>query len=144
MFFCAQYQVFEAHWWLLEEWELWCVVPCPGCHSTLNYNTHLVTHRETNLMHCLDGHLGSTYSGRDGRSKREWVQGSTLGWFNGTGKYGDKGWGGVIGGIHCAGVIAVTPLDHEGCTSRGWGIDEATVGKELCGALLGSLTSAYH
>ena len=28
--------------------------------------------------------------------------------------------------------------------SRGWGIHEATVGKELCGALLGSLTSAYH
>ena len=34
-------------------------------------NTHLVTHRETNLMHCLDRHLGSTYSGRDGRSVRE-------------------------------------------------------------------------
>ena len=28
--------------------------------------------------------------------------------------------------------------------SRGWGIHEATVGKELCGALLDSLTSAYH
>ena len=28
--------------------------------------------------------------------------------------------------------------------SRGWGIHEATVGKELCGALLGLLTSAYH
>ena len=27
---------------------------------------------------------------------------------------------------------------------RSWGIHEATVGKELCGALLGSSTSAYH
>ena len=50
----------------------------------------------------------------------------------------------MIGGIHCTGMIVVTPLDHKGCTSRGWGIHEATVGKELCGALLGSLTSAYH
>ena len=30
-------------------------------------------------------------------SEREWVQGNILGWFNGTGEYGDKGWGGVIG-----------------------------------------------
>ena len=74
------------------------MVPCPGCHITFNYNTHLVIHRESNLSHCLDGYLGSTYSRRDGRSEREWAQGSTLGWFNGTGKYGDKGWGGVIGG----------------------------------------------
>ena len=46
--------------------------------------------------------------------------------------------------IHCVGVKAVTPLNHEGCTLRGWGIHEATIGKELCGALLGSSTSAYH
>ena len=65
------------------------------CHSHPS-DAHLVIHHESNLMHCLDGYLGSTYSGRDGRSEREWVQGSTLGWFNGTGKYGDQGWGGVI------------------------------------------------
>ena len=28
---------------------------------------------------------------------REWAQGSTLGWFSSTGKYGDSGWGRVIG-----------------------------------------------
>ena len=90
------------------------------CHSHPSV-AHLVIHHESNLMHCLDGYLGSTYSGRGGRSEREWVQGSTLGWFNGTGKYGDKGWGGVIGGIHCIGVKAVTPLDHEGCMFKGLG-----------------------
>ena len=90
------------------------------CHSHPSV-THLVIHRESNLMHCLDGYLGSTYSGRGGRSEREWVQGSTLGWFNGMGKYGDKGWGGVIGGIHCIGMKAVTPLDHEGCMFKGLG-----------------------
>ena len=84
------------------------------CHSHPSV-AHLVIHHESNLMHCLDGYLGSTYSRRDGRSEREWVQGSTLGWFDGTGKYGDKGWGGVISGIHCIGMKAVTPLDHEGC-----------------------------
>ena len=73
------------------------MVPSPEHHVTLTLRqAHLVIHHESNLMHCLDGYLGSTYSGRDGRSKREWVQGSTLGWSNGTGKYGDKGWGGVI------------------------------------------------
>ena len=90
------------------------------CHSHLSV-AHLVIHRESNLMHCLDGYLRSTYSGRDRRSEREWDQGSTLGWSDGTGKYGDKGWGGVIGGIHCIGVKAVTPLDHEGCTFKGLG-----------------------
>ena len=65
------------------------------CHSHPSV-AHLVIHCESSLMHCLDGYLGSTYSGRGGRSEREWVQGSTLGWFNGTGKHGDKGWRGVI------------------------------------------------
>ena len=60
-------------------------------------NTHLVTHHETYLSHCLDGHLGSTYSGRYGRFVRERAQGSTLGWFISTGKYGDSGGGRVIG-----------------------------------------------
>ena len=46
--------------------------------------------------------------------------------------------------IHCIGMKAVTPLDHKGCTFKGLGIHEATIGKELCGALLGSSTSAYH
>ena len=96
---------------------MWCLVT--GTMSLSSISAHLVIHRESNLMHCLDGYLGSTYSGRDGRSEREWVQGSTQGWLNGTWKYGDKGWGGVIGSI-------------------------PTVGKELCGALLSSLTSAYH
>ena len=98
---------------------MWCLVP--GAMSLSPFSTHLVIHHESNLMHCLDGYLGSTYSRRDGRSKREWVQGSTLGWFNGTGKYGDKGLGGVIRGVHCAGMIAVTPLDHEDCTFKGLG-----------------------
>ena len=74
---------------------MWCLVP--GTMSLSSVTAHLVIHCDSNLMHCLDGYLGSTYSGRDGRSEREWVQGSTLGWFNGTGKYRDKGWGGVIG-----------------------------------------------
>ena len=48
---------------------MWCLVP--GAMSLSSISGHLVTHRESNLMHCLDGYLGSTYSGRDGRSKRE-------------------------------------------------------------------------
>ena len=26
----------ETQWWLLEEWELWCGVPCPGRRITVN------------------------------------------------------------------------------------------------------------
>ena len=83
--------------------------------------THLVTHHGTNLSHCLDGYLGSTYSGRYGRFVRERAQGSTLGWFISTGNTGIVGGDGWSVRIHCLSVKAVTPPNHEVYTFKGMG-----------------------
>ena len=107
-------------------------------------NTHLVTHHETNLSHCLDGHLGSTYSGRYGRFVRGRAQGSTLGWFISAGKYGDSGGGRVIGENSLLSVKAVTPPNHEVYTFKGMGDPWGHNRERAMWCSHGSSTSAYR
>ena len=58
------------------------MVPCPGRHFTLNYYTHLVIHRETNLLHCWMStsgpHIPGGMGGPRGNGFRVVTQGGSM------------------------------------------------------------------